>query len=208
MYCAIDFGTSNSGIAVPVSDGAGTAVRLLELEPGRPTMPTAVFYAVEGMAAHEPPRRVYGSAAIAAYVEGTEGRLMRSMKSVLGSTLVDRRTDLGAGHTVAYLDVVAGYLRHLKQRAEARVGAPIEQAVLGRPVFFVDDDAARDAQAQAALESAARAATTSSPTTACTRPAPTSTATSSSRASCPHVATRASGRPGADNARAKCRARS
>ena len=28
--------------------------------------------------------------------------------------------------------------------------------VLGRPVFFVDDDAARDAQAQAALEAAAR----------------------------------------------------
>jgi hypothetical chaperone protein len=157
VYCAIDFGTSNSGIAVPALNAPRGTVQLLELEPGRPTMPTAVFYAVEGLARHEEPRRLYGSAAIAAYVEGTEGRLMRSMKSILGSTLVERRTDLGGGHSVAYLDVVAGYLRQLKQQAEARVGATIEHVVLGRPVFFVDDDPARDAKAQAALESAARA---------------------------------------------------
>jgi hypothetical chaperone protein len=157
VYCAIDFGTSNSGIAVPAPHAPGGAVQLLELEPGRPTMPTAVFYAVEELARHEEPRRLYGSAAIAAYVEGTEGRLMRSMKSILGSTLAQRRTDLGGGHSVAYLDVVAGYLRQLKQQAEGRVGVAIERAVLGRPVFFVDDDPARDAKAQAALESAARA---------------------------------------------------
>ena len=156
MYCAIDFGTSNSGIAVPAANRPGGAVRLLEIEPGHPTMPTAVFYAVEGLAPHEAPRRLYGRAAIAAYVEGTEGRLMRSMKSILGSSLVDQRTDLGTGHSVSYREVLAGYLRQLKQQAEAHVGAAIEQAVLGRPVFFVDDDAERDAKAQAALEAAAR----------------------------------------------------
>ena len=156
MYCAIDFGTSNSGIAVPAANVPGGAVRLLEIEPGHPTMPTAVFYAVEGLAPHEAPRRLYGRAALAAYVEGTEGRLMRSMKSILGSSLVDQRTDLGAGHSVSYREVLAGYLQQLKQQAEAHVGAPIEQAVLGRPVYFVDDDPARDAKAQAALEAAAR----------------------------------------------------
>ena len=157
MYCAIDFGTSNSGIAVPAAHASGGAARLLEIEPGRPTMPTAVFYGVEGLAAHEEPRRLYGRAAIAAYVEGSEGRLMRSMKSILGSSLIDQRTDLGAGHSVKYLDVVAGYLQHLKLQGQAHLGAPIEQVVLGRPVFFVDDDAMRDAQAQSALASAARA---------------------------------------------------
>jgi hypothetical chaperone protein len=155
VYCAIDFGTSNSGIAVP--DSSGSAVRLLEIEPGHPTMPTAVFYVVEGLAPREEPRRLYGRAAVAAYVEGTEGRLMRSMKSILGSSLVDQRTELGAGHAVSYRDVLAGYLRQLKQQAEAHVGATISQAVLGRPVFFVDDDAERDAKAQVALEAAARA---------------------------------------------------
>jgi hypothetical chaperone protein len=157
LYCAIDFGTSNSGIALPAAGAADAPVQLLQIEPGHPTMPTAVFYGVEGLAAHEEPRRLYGRAAIAAYVEGGEGRLMRSMKSILGSSLVEQRTDLGAGHSVRYLDVISGYLRHLKQQAEARLGAPIEQVVLGRPVFFVDDDPLRDAKAQAALESAARA---------------------------------------------------
>ena len=155
--CAIDFGTSNSGIAVPSGSTAHPAVELVEIEPGRPTMPTAVFFGVEGLAAHEAPRRLYGRAAIAAYVEGQEGRLMRSMKSILGSSLVEQRTDLGAGHSVSYLDVVSGYLRMLKQGAEAQTGVAIERAVLGRPVYFVDGDPARDAQAQAALEAAARA---------------------------------------------------
>jgi len=152
MYCAIDFGTSNSAIAVP--DAAG-GMRLVELEPGHATMPTAVFYFVEGAELDGPPR-AFGRAAIAAYVDGLDGRLMRSMKSILGGPLIDQTTDVGGGRGVKYLDIVAGYLKHLKRCAEAQAGAPIRRAVLGRPVFFVDDDPARDAQAQAALESAAR----------------------------------------------------
>ena len=152
MYCAIDFGTSNSAIAVP--DGAG-GMRLVELEPGYLTMPTAVFYFVEGRELDGPPR-AFGRAAIAAYVDGLDGRLMRSMKSILGSPLIDQTTDVGGGRGAKYLDIVAGYLKYLKSRAEAQAGAPIRRAVLGRPVFFVDDDPARDAQAQSALESAAR----------------------------------------------------
>ena len=153
MYCAIDFGTSNSAIAVP---DATAGMRLVELEPGYTTMPTAVFYFVEGDERDGPPR-AFGRAAVAAYVDGLDGRLMRSMKSILGSSLIDQTTDVGGGRGVKYLDIVAGYLRHLKRRAEGQAGAPIARAVLGRPVFFVDDDPARDAQAQAALESAARA---------------------------------------------------
>ena len=153
-FCAIDFGTSNSAIALP----AGEGVRLVELEPGQPTMPTAVFYAVEGLAAHEEPQRHYGRAAVAAYVEGIEGRLMRSMKSILGSTLAQQSTEVGAGRSVRYLDVVGGYLRHLKRVAEAQAGQALTRLVLGRPVYFVDDDAERDAAAQAALLQAAREA--------------------------------------------------
>ena len=47
-----------------------------------------------------------------------------------------------------YGDVVAGYLRHLKRSAERVMGEPLHRVVLGRPVHFVDDDPARDAQAQ------------------------------------------------------------
>ena len=152
-FCAVDFGTSNSAIAIPAQDGG---MVLVDVEAAQPTMPTAVFYQVEGRAAHQAPLPLYGRAALAAYIEGHEGRLMRSMKSVLGSTLADQQTDVGAGHTVRYLDVVGGYLQHLKQLAEAAAGAPLTRVVLGRPVYFVDDEPARDAQAQDALAAAAR----------------------------------------------------
>ncbi len=155
--CAIDFGTSNSAIALPSRPGETPGVQLVELESGQRTMPTAVFYAVEGLAAHQEPQRHYGRAAVAAYVEGIEGRLMRSMKSILGSTLATQATEVGGGRAVRYLDVVAGYLRHLKTLAERQAGHSLDRVVLGRPVFFVDDDAERDAAAQAALTEAAHA---------------------------------------------------
>ena len=154
-FCAIDFGTSNSAIAIAAGGtGATPTMRLVELEPGQRTMPTAVFYAAEGDLLG-PPHCEFGRAAIAAYVDGIDGRLMRSMKSVLGSSLVEQSTDVGGGRAVRYLDVVATYLAHLKRRAEAEVGAEIGRAVLGRPVFFVDDDPGRDAQAERALRTAA-----------------------------------------------------
>jgi hypothetical chaperone protein len=153
MHCAIDFGTSNSAIAID-APGSEPSIRLVELEPGHTTMPTAVFYFVEGPELDGPPR-AFGRAAVAAYVDGLDGRLMRSMKSVLGSPLIDQTTEVGGGRGVRHRDIVAGYLRHLKQRAEAQAGAALDQVVLGRPVFFVDDDPVRDAQAQAALASAA-----------------------------------------------------
>jgi len=159
--CAIDFGTSNSAIALLPADALGGAevggVRLVALEGTQRTMPTAVFYAVEGLAAHEEPQRHYGRAAVAAYVEGIEGRLMRSMKSILGSSLATQATEVGAGRQVRYLDVVGAYLRHLKTRAEAEAGRALTRVVLGRPVFFVDDEPERDAAAQAALTQAAHA---------------------------------------------------
>ncbi|MDQ6685673.1 MAG: heat-shock protein, partial [Pseudomonadota bacterium] len=105
---------------------------LVELEPGFTSMPTAVFYAADGHPG-EPPRLQFGRAATAAYVDGLDGRLMRSMKSILGSSLAEQATDIGAGRSVRYLDVVAAYLGHLKARAEAAAGASLRRVVLGRP---------------------------------------------------------------------------
>jgi hypothetical chaperone protein len=154
-WAAIDFGTSNSAVALP---GAGGGVRLVELEAGFRTMPTAVFYRADTPARQFEAERHYGRAAVAAYVEGADGRLMRSMKSILGSDLLDQSTDIGAGRAVRYRDVVVGYLRHLKHKAEAEASRPLRHVVLGRPVYFVDDDPARDARAGAAMEAAARQA--------------------------------------------------
>jgi hypothetical chaperone protein len=89
---------------------------------------------------------------MAAYVDGVDGRLMRSMKSILGSNLIDQTTDVGGGRGAKYADIVAGYLKRLRKQA----GMPA-RAVLGRPVYFVDGEPARDAAAQAALQAAALA---------------------------------------------------
>jgi hypothetical chaperone protein len=127
-------------------------MRLVELEPGQRTMPTAVFYFAEGPHDADGPPRAFGRAAVAAYVEGHDGRLMRSMKSILGSPLIDQTTDVGGGRGAKYSDIVAGYLKRLRRLA----GEPT-RAVLGRPVFFVDGEPERDAAAQAQLEACARA---------------------------------------------------
>ena len=76
-------------------------------------MPTAVFYNAEDGS------RAFGRAAIASYVDGHEGRLMRSIKSILGSDLMDEATELPNGLQVRFIDVVVAYLRELKQQAEA-----------------------------------------------------------------------------------------
>ncbi|ALT79114.1 Hsp70 family protein [Paucibacter sp. KCTC 42545] len=160
-FCAIDFGTSNSAIAIPrrhTGDGKA-AMDLVELEPGHLTMPTAVFYFVEGRHDADGPPRAFGRAAVAAYVEGSDGRLMRSMKSILGSGLIDQTTDVGGGRGIKYVDILAGYLKRLRSKAlAAGADAPLNKVVLGRPVFFVDGEPARDAAAQKSLEGAAHAA--------------------------------------------------
>lgn len=145
-YCAIDFGTSNSAVAVP----DGGALKLAPVEGAYTTLPTSVFFNTDE------DTREFGRAALAAYIDGFDGRLMRSMKSILGSPLAENSTDLGDGSAIRYTDVIAIFIDHLKRSAEQSVGGPIHRAVLGRPVFFVDDDPRADQMAQRQLEAAAR----------------------------------------------------
>lgn len=144
-FCAIDFGTSNSAVAL----ASGAGIRLVELEPGHTSIPTAVFFSAEDDS------RAFGRAAVQAYVDGFDGRLMRSIKSILGSDLMDRVTEVGLGVTIKYLDVVIAYLKQLKRVTEQNTGRELTRAIIGRPVFFVDDDPVRDRAAQETLARAA-----------------------------------------------------
>ena len=147
IQAGIDFGTSNS--AVGISNNG--AISLVPLELDETSIPTALFFNADAGRTH------FGREAIAEYTDGAHGRLMRSIKSILGSTLVDDTTTV-AGHSLTYEDIISLFLRHLREVAETHVSATLSQVVLGRPVHFVDDDPARDARAQATLESAARSA--------------------------------------------------
>jgi len=145
--CGVDFGTSNSTVGW-VRPGHPT---LLPLEDGKPTLPSAVFFHTEE------PRVSYGRAAMADYLDGYEGRLLRALKSVLGTSLMDGQTELTGG-AVPFRTLLARFILELKQRAEASAGREFSRAVLGRPVHFVDGDPRADLRAQDTLAEVAREA--------------------------------------------------
>lgn len=141
----IDFGTSNSAMAV--RQGGGPA-RMIALEGSAHALPTAVFFNAEDHRTH------YGRDAVAQYLAGTEGRLMRSLKSLLGSALLQDKTAVH-NQQVSYQDIISLFLRMLAQKARDELGGMPGRVVMGRPVHFVDGDAARDQQAEDALRQAA-----------------------------------------------------
>ncbi len=142
---AIDFGTSNStvGYASP------TGPELIPLEGDEVTIPSAIFFNLEEECVQ------FGRAGIASYTQHYEGRLLRALKSVLGSSLLDEVTTIG-DHQMAFKDIISLFLRHLKTTAESKLGQSVDRVMLGRPVWFVDNDSERDRLAQDQLERIAR----------------------------------------------------
>ncbi|MFD2643754.1 Hsp70 family protein [Pseudomonas japonica] len=143
--CGIDFGTSNSTVGWH-RPGEET---LIVLEDGKITLPSVVFFNIEER------RPVYGRLALHEYLEGYEGRLMRSLKSLLGSKLIKHDTSV-LGTALPFKDLLGMFIGELKKRAEANAGRDFEQVVLGRPVHFVDDDQAADQEAEDTLAEVAR----------------------------------------------------
>ncbi|WP_029011271.1 Hsp70 family protein [Azospirillum halopraeferens] len=144
--CGLDFGTSNTTLGAAAPD----RTRLVSLEGDHTTLPSALFFDFAGDAT------VFGRAAVAAYAEGEDGRLMRSIKSVLGTDLIDADTTLN-GRRIAFRAVIATFLGEVRRRGERAAQAPLDAVVHGRPVHFVDGDPAADAAAEAVLAEIARA---------------------------------------------------
>lgn len=141
----IDFGTSNSTVGF-MENGAP---RLVALEAGEVTMPSAVFFSFED------DRTYFGRGAVSRYTENVEGRLLRALKSVLGSSLIHEKTRIKA-HSIAFSDIIGSFLHFLKDNLENHLGGPVDNIVLGRPVQFVDDNPEADRRAQDELEKAAQ----------------------------------------------------
>jgi hypothetical chaperone protein len=147
IHCGLDFGTSNSTVAVAAASGAP---RLLPLEDGRVTIPSAIFFGFED------DRRYFGRRAVAEYVSGADGRLMRSVKSILGTSLFADATRIKR-RAVPFSEILGDFVGELKRRSEAALGAGITDVMVGRPVHFVDHDTDADLEARRQLESAVRA---------------------------------------------------
>lgn len=139
--CGLDFGTSNSTLAI-IKDREPV---LLPLEGGHVTIPSAVFFGFDTEHAF-----LVGRAGIAAYVDGVQGRLLRALKSILGSALVDEKTPIFRKR-MAFSEIIRLYIAELKRRAEAQAGHPLDTVVMGRPVHFVNNDPDGDRSAEESL---------------------------------------------------------
>lgn len=145
ISCGIDFGTSNSSIAV---DNDGN-IDLVPVENGHVTIPSAIFF-----------RRIdnkafFGRTAVSTFLDRQEGRFMRSLKRVLGTSLMKHGTIVN-GASMHFATIISSFLKQIKDKADSAVGQEIENVVMGRPVHFVDNDPAADAQAQAELKGIAQ----------------------------------------------------
>ena len=143
--CGVDFGTSNSTVGL-VSPGRPT---LLALEDGKPTLPSVVFFNADDEEVS------YGRAALADYLAGYEGRLMRSLKSLLGTSLIDGQTEVG-GRALPFRMLISHFIGEVKRRGERAAGHEFTSAVFGRPVFFIDDSREADKLAENTLAEIAR----------------------------------------------------
>ncbi len=132
----IDFGTSNSAAGVAI-DGQP---KLIEIEQGEKTLPTAVFFDFDAQ------RMIFGSPAEQALIAGDDGRYMRALKSLLGTSLM-RESRILLGERMDFIAIVGRFLAEIKSRAEAETGRRFDRALSGRPVKFHSADADRNAQA-------------------------------------------------------------
>lgn len=147
LHCGVDFGTTNSTVGLCA---AGGDPFLIPVEGAHVTIPSALFFSLEDGSVH------FGRSAVHEYMDGAEGRFMRALKSILGTSLMKETTQVGRNR-MTFQGLVGRFLRHLRERLEQQPGGMPDHVVLGRPVFFVDGDEAADRTAQDQLEAAALA---------------------------------------------------
>jgi hypothetical chaperone protein len=136
----IDFGTTNSALAI-VNEETQTICHTL-------IIPSLIYFFADRNAGY-----VVGDEAIAAYLaDGMKGRFIKSVKQILSrSSFIETRIQ---GKRYNASDLVAIILTELKQRADQLIQEDCRKAVIGRPVFFDDDDTQKDTLAQNRLNNA------------------------------------------------------
>ena len=143
----IDFGTSNSSVGC-YRQGKPELVCFGD---DGVSVPSAIFYPNESV------HTAFGKQAVVQYRSGEEGRLLRSLKSVLGSSLMTEKTTI-RNKRVPFTDIIQDFFQYLQKTLTSDASEAVDSVVVGRPVHFVDDDIERDNAAEAQLRSIARQA--------------------------------------------------
>ena len=144
IIVGLDFGTSNSTLGLSLHG----QLQLVNLEENKPSIRSAIYCDAEEKA------WIFGQQGIENYLEGSPGRLLMSIKSILGSSLMDKET-LILNELVSYKNILTKFLFYIKGVAEAQLGQSLTHVVMGRPVYFDDNDIKKDKLAEDTLRSIA-----------------------------------------------------
>jgi hypothetical chaperone protein len=140
----VDFGTTNSALAVAGEDGVPRLARFAR-EGGETDVFRSLLYFERDADAGGRVRELAGPRAIERWLEADEkGRLMQSLKSFLAARDFSATTVFGASYRIEAL--VAIVLRELRREAEQRFGPLGRRVVAGRPVRFAAQASPEDEQ--------------------------------------------------------------
>jgi hypothetical chaperone protein len=139
----IDFGTTNSSVALADASGAVEFAHFSEL--GTPTDSHRSLLYLERIkdGGVNALKSWSGPTGIEHYLASDgNGRLMQSLKSFLSSRSLHTTDVFGRRHTL--ISLIARILRDLREKAEDQFGIRINAAVVGRPVQFVGAESEDD----------------------------------------------------------------
>ena len=154
----LDFGTTNSSIAMAGSDGTVQLARF-DYNAGQTEAFRSLLYLEQiRTAARSVIKSWTGPRGIDRYLMAEhKGRLIQSLKSFLSSRSLKGTEVFGRRQTLE--DLIAFIVRDIRMDAERQFEMPITNVVVGRPVRFVGSDSAEDdAFAQSRLEAALKKA--------------------------------------------------
>jgi hypothetical chaperone protein len=158
----IDFGTTNSSIAVATADGTVELVSFPTVTGTSESFRSVLYLEQLKHAGRTQIKGFTGPAGIEHYLRTEhKGRLIQSLKSYLTSRTLTGTEVFGRRYVVE--DLISRILTDLRLNAERQFGRPVRHATVGRPIRFVgaeneDDDAfaverLRDAFGRAGFES-------------------------------------------------------
>ena len=131
----LDFGTTNSALAVTRTDGTVQLATFQENAQVSTTFRSVLYFSHPDEYDYGGPRVVAGPQAIRSYLRADpKGRFMQSIKSFLASRLFDRTRVFTRTYTLE--DLIAIIVRALRTAAEAQFGELGSAVVVGRPVHF------------------------------------------------------------------------
>ncbi|MBM4255743.1 MAG: Hsp70 family protein [Deltaproteobacteria bacterium] len=154
----LDFGTTNSAIAVATADGAAQLASFSADRQSTAMFRSVLYFDPENLEPTGKPRAIGGPEAISQYLQAeTKGRLIQSMKSHLGSPLFKQTVIFN--YTFTLEELIAMILHELRSAAEKQFGDLGEHVVVGRPAHFSgtetdSEDEAALARLRVALEQA------------------------------------------------------